>query len=683
VVAGLLWAAPLWGLPVFPGAVGFGSDTPAGRGGEIYRVTTLADAGPGSLREGVEKLRGPRIIVFDVSGVIRLSSDLVVRPGQGFLTIAGQTAPWPGITLANAGVAIRAHDILIRHLAIRPGDRLRPVENRDAIKIGSGPGEPVHHVVIDHVSASWAVDETMSTWADKGSVRDVTLSSSMLSEPIINGGHPKGSHPYGPLVGRNSSNVTLVGNIIAFALGRNPLIRDRTGGAQVVNNFIYRPGVWSNSVIYVGDLTLPPHAVSVIGNVAVRHPLPFQLEQTDTKGQRKVVSYAKTDYRQTGIFVHDVISPEAGLYLADNRFFDPQTQTWHPTDGDPWNPVIFRDSSVHPVARLASDPYANSGGTAWQPRPASEVESRLLAGAGKLPARRDPLDAQLTEKIRTRTGGYRTDLASGSEDPWAVADVQRRRPLALPANPSADDDGNGYTNVEDWLHQLAAGIEVDGHAWLARELAHASFASADWQKQWTLEGNARVRSGDGRLNVVTADEKAGEPAATLWWREPLPKDVLIEFTAGADLPVENNAANLSLMLGAREVDGSPYRGGRSGAYSEYKNIPNYLLALTGGFQEGGSRVHRNPGFTRLAENPEARSEPGRVYRVRVAIAGGRIRYWLDGRLVHDVQDAHPLDGGHFALRTRRSRVWWSDLRIYALSRAKEEGPVLTAASVKP
>lgn len=154
-------------LPVVPSAIGFGTDTVAGRGGEVYRVTNLDDRGPGSLRFGMEEVEGPRVIVFDVSGVIRLSSDLVLRedgPGKhGFLTIAGQTAPAPGITLAGAGISIRSHDILIQHIAIRPGDRLKPVDNRDCIKIGGGPGHPVHHIVIDHVSCSWAVDETAST----------------------------------------------------------------------------------------------------------------------------------------------------------------------------------------------------------------------------------------------------------------------------------------------------------------------------------------------------------------------------------------------------------------------------------------------------------------------------------------------------------------------------------------
>ena len=118
------------------------------------------------------------------------------------------------------------------------------------------------------------------------------------------------------------------------------------------------------------------------GNVVVRHPLPLVLEQTNATGERRPVSYQLSDYRNTGIYVHKVISPEAKLFLADNRFFDPHTGLWHPRDGDPWNAEIVRDNPTHPVARLAADPYINSGGSDWRPSPSSEVESRLLSGAG-------------------------------------------------------------------------------------------------------------------------------------------------------------------------------------------------------------------------------------------------------------------------------------------------------------
>lgn len=456
-------SAVLRALPVFPGAVGFGTDTVAGRRGKIYRVTNLEDSGPGSLRYGMENVTGARVIVFEVSGVIRLKSDLQVRSGAhgdyGRLTIAGQTAPGVGITLAGAGISVAAPDVLIQHIAVRPGDRLKPVDNRDCIKIDGYEGYPVHHVVVDHVSCSWAVDETVSTWSDKSSVFDVTFSNCIFAEPVINGGHSKGSHPYGPLGGRNSGRLSLVRNVMAFNMGRNPLIRDRTSGAQVVNNLIYRPGVWGNATIYVGDLTLPPHAVSVVGNVVIRQPLPFSLEQTGTDGVRARRDYIESDYRDTAIYVHDVVSPHAGLYLRDNRFFNPQTQTWLPEDGDPWNAKIFRDSPKNPVKRLERDPYVNAGGVEWQPWPANEVEARVLENVGKFPARRDAIDALLIEKIRGRTGEFLQDLSDRGEDPWAPADVVERRALVLPENPSDDDDGDGYTNLEEWLHELAAAVE--------------------------------------------------------------------------------------------------------------------------------------------------------------------------------------------------------------------------------
>ena len=204
--------------------------------------------------------------------------------------------------------------------------------------------------------------------------------------------------------------------------------------------------------------------------------------------------------------------------------------------------------------------------------------------------------------------------------------------------------------------------DIDGETWEVTELAHERFENDRWRERWKLEGNATLKVNEGRLAIVTSEQAGQEPAATLWWAETLPFDVLIELTAGVDEPGENNAANLNLILHAREVDG-PYRFGRSGRYPEYQAIPNYIVTLTGGFQEGWSRVRRNPGFVQLSEERSTRSEVGRTYRIRLLLTGGRLRYWLDGRLIHDVRDPNPLAGGHFALRTWRSRTWWSDIFI--------------------
>ena len=446
-------------LPVFPGATGYGTDTPAGRWGEIYVVTNLNDDGPGSLRHGLEAVQGPRVIVFEVSGVIRLKSNLILRDAShgdfGHVTIAGQTAPAPGITLAGAGLNVMASHVLVQHLAIRPGDRLKPVDNRDAVMVGAKDGQRTHHVVFDHVSASWAVDETLSTWSDTGEVSDVTLINSIISKPILNGGHSKGSHPYGVLGGRNTSRFSIVRNIMAFNMGRTPLIRDRTPGALVVNNYIYHPGIWTNGAIYIGNLPLAPHAASIVGNVIIRRPLPTEVERTTPEGVREKVVYRLEDYRNPGIYVHDEAEAGVGLWLRDNRLLDPRTQEWHPKNGDPYDPEIFRDART-PVRRLEQDPYADAGVTAW---PAEVVEDRLLAGAGKWPAQRDAIDAKLIDEIRSRTGKYLEDLAEEGEDPWASVDSTQRRALSLPKNPQGDDDGDGYTNLEEWLHELAAVVE--------------------------------------------------------------------------------------------------------------------------------------------------------------------------------------------------------------------------------
>src|SRR6187399_3587033 len=127
-------AASVQALPVIPGAAGYGMDTKAGRGGAVYRVTTLGASGAGSLKACIDAT-GPRTCVFEVSGVIRLTSDLIIRNDQ--IRIAGQTAPSPGIMLRGAALLINASDVLVQHIRIRTGDD--PVgpnpDNRDSLKI--------------------------------------------------------------------------------------------------------------------------------------------------------------------------------------------------------------------------------------------------------------------------------------------------------------------------------------------------------------------------------------------------------------------------------------------------------------------------------------------------------------------------------------------------------------------
>ncbi len=214
-------------LAVFPGAEGFGTETPAGRGGRILRVTSLADDGPGTLRAAIET-PGSRVIVFETSGVISLSRDLKLT--EPFVTVAGQTAPAPGITLVGAGIEITTHDVLIQHLRIRPGDKKDGSKpgNRDAISIVGDDrrGREVFGVVIDHCSLSWSIDETLS--ALSAGVRDVTISNNLFSEALDDSIHPEGPHSKALLVGNDARRVSIIRNVFAHNEDRNPFMKGNT-----------------------------------------------------------------------------------------------------------------------------------------------------------------------------------------------------------------------------------------------------------------------------------------------------------------------------------------------------------------------------------------------------------------------------------------------------------------------
>jgi pectate lyase len=252
--------------------------TPGGRGGQIIRVTTLAPTGPGSFLEAVGKT-GPRIVVFEVAGVIDLAENTVKITAPN-LTIAGQTAPAPGITLIRGGIDIATHDVVIRHIRVRPGDggRARLSGNDyDAISTLGG----AHDVIVDHCTLTWATDENLSAsgprftgntpeeWR-KGTSHRITFSNNLIAEGLANSVHVKGEHSKGSLIHDNVSDILIVGNLYAHARERSPLFKGGVRGA-IINNLIYDPGQraihynliaeeWGDHPYQTGEMT-------VIGNV--------------------------------------------------------------------------------------------------------------------------------------------------------------------------------------------------------------------------------------------------------------------------------------------------------------------------------------------------------------------------------------------------------------------------------
>lgn len=266
----------------FPGAVGWAATTPGGRGGRILVVTNLKSSGAGSLRAAIEAA-GPRIVVFEVGGVIDLRKQ-TLRVTEPFLTIAGQTAPSPGITIIRGGMDIASHDIVIRHIRIRPGEAGSAKSSdwgEDSISTAAA-----RNVIVDHCSLTWATDENLSAsgprftgktpeeWR-RGTSNRITFSHNIIAEGLADSTHPKFEHSKGSLIHDNASDILIYGNLYAHNYERSPMFKGGVHGL-VVNNFIYNPGQraihYNLMALEWGSVEFQPGKMTVVGNVVRAGP---------------------------------------------------------------------------------------------------------------------------------------------------------------------------------------------------------------------------------------------------------------------------------------------------------------------------------------------------------------------------------------------------------------------------
>jgi hypothetical protein len=232
----------------FPGAVGWAATTPGGRGGQVLRVTNLNSDGPGSFRAALNA-PGPRIIVFEVGGVIDLSRQ-TLRLTEPFVTVAGQTAPSPGITFIRGGMDIATHDVIIQHIRIRPGSAGQARGSgwdEDAISTQSA-----YNVIVDHCSLTWATDENLSASGPRftgstpeewraGTSHRITFSHNLLAEGLADSAHAKFEHSKGSLIHDNVTDILIYANLYAHNYERSPMFKGGVHGA-IINNLIYDPG---------------------------------------------------------------------------------------------------------------------------------------------------------------------------------------------------------------------------------------------------------------------------------------------------------------------------------------------------------------------------------------------------------------------------------------------------------
>jgi len=423
--------------PVIPGAVGFGVDTPAGRGGTVYRVTNLNADGAGSLKACVDGTTA-RVCIFEVSGTIKLTQDLHVRNDK--LTIAGQTAPSPGIMIRGGGLAIHASDVLVQHIRVRVGDdKVGPAfDNRDSLKIEGSDARPVKRVVIDHCSFSWSVDEVASIW---GAHDEVSFLNNIFSEPLNDSFHPDYDgvglikHGFGPLLGSSATGgrVTMVGNLMAHADQRNPLSRARE--LVFANNMVYdRAGRDFDAQSEKNRIT----TTSVIANTFVKGP-------SYSAPTRPVYIRTNGDY---------TLYKGSKIYVSMN----------HADSGDSESQMIaLTGGDVIPGLMASTNPVWNSGLKAASATNGS-VYNNVLKYAGARPADRDTVDKRIISEVKARSGGIINCVSSDGSTRcakngggWPTLAVHTRK-LTLPTNPNSVAS-NGYTNLENWLNSMGDTVQ--------------------------------------------------------------------------------------------------------------------------------------------------------------------------------------------------------------------------------
>jgi len=461
-------------IPAFPGAEGGGAYSFGGRGGKVLVVTSLEDSGPGTLRWACEQ-GGARIVVFNVAGIIRLKSPISVR--APYITIAGQTAPGDGVCVAGESFWVDTHDVIVRHMRFRRGET--NVGRRD----DSFGGNPIGNIMLDHISASWGLDENISFYrhmyndgnggADqKLPTVNVTIQNSISAEAL-----DTWNHSFGSTLG--GENTTIMRSLWANNTGRNPSV-GWYGIFNFVNNVVFN---WTHRTMDGGDYRA---MFNVINNYYKPGPA--------------------TPKDQVG---HRILKPESGRsklsYKVYGRVYaDGNIMEGHPEiTKDNWNGGIqvedLPNTGEYTRLMKMKEPFPMPS---FQIMSAQNAFDYVIANAGANKPKRDAVDARVTNVVKTgqinplknvntsdipkfkyrraaedsykigvitdisQVGGYPEYKGKPRKDSDndGIPDSWEKKYGLNPNDPYdavKDCNGDGYTNIEKYINGMDPKVKID------------------------------------------------------------------------------------------------------------------------------------------------------------------------------------------------------------------------------
>lgn len=374
----------------------------------IIKVTNLDKSGENSLAWAVNQ-KGPRIIVFEVGGVIDLDKGRL-KISNPYLFIAGQTAPLPGITLIRGGINITTHDVILQHINTRPGDCRLPAKS--GWEVDGLSTIAAYNVLIDHCSFTWATDENLSAsgprhdGADKTS-HDITFSNCIIAEGLYKSTHSKVIHSMGTLVHDYCRNIAVVGNLYAHNNQRNPMIKPNAS-AFIANNLIYNPrdqaihAAWPVTEYANCPDSMRRAKLTIVGNVLI--------PAADTKQNLYFING-----RLTACCKDNMISRNT----SDTKGYKPEQIVSPDVEGIDVQPIQTSHYKVLAAEKVTASVLKNAGS---RPESRNSVDQRIInevvSGKGKVINSQDEV------------GGYPNDLA-------------KRRQLSVPAK-----------GIEKWLEKI-------------------------------------------------------------------------------------------------------------------------------------------------------------------------------------------------------------------------------------